>query len=146
MDEIRDLLEEMLRRLGHLEMRGKLSNGEIIMRNSTIAMNSPMDNDSIQENNHTIIEENTQLKKEVKKLRDILNKEKKERQIAQLKKKALQKNNRIDEMEWLNLLNEMNSGINAFQLANWSSREVREQVGSVLLNRVKKWLKNKNVV
>jgi len=142
MDEIRDLLEEMLRRLGHLEMRGKLSNGEIIMRNST----SPMDNDSIQENNHTIIEENTQLKKEVKKLRDILNKEKKERQIAQLKKKALQKNNRIDEMEWLNLLNEMNSGINAFQLANWSSREVREQVGSVLLNRVKKWLKNKNVV
>ena len=142
MDEIRDLLEEMLRRLGHLEMRGKLSNGEIIMRNSI----SPMDNDSIQENNHTIIEENTQLKKEVKKLRDILNKEKKERQIAQLKKKALQKNNRIDEMEWLNLLNEMNSGINAFQLANWSSREVREQVGSVLLNRVKKWLKNKNVV
>ena len=52
---------------------------------------------------------------------------------------------RIDELEWLNLLKEIRTGMDAFQNGNFKLETTREQISSVILNRVKKWLKNKEL-
>ena len=52
---------------------------------------------------------------------------------------------KIDEMEWLNLLNEIRNGFDAFQMGDFKLKETREQISSVIFNRVKKWLKNKEL-
>ena len=52
---------------------------------------------------------------------------------------------KIDELEWLNLLNEIREGFDAFQNGDFKQDEVREQISSVIFNRVKKWLKNKEL-
>ena len=52
---------------------------------------------------------------------------------------------KIDELEWLNLLEDIRSGMDAFSRADYTQDNVREQVSSVIFNRVKKWLKDKEL-
>ena len=51
----------------------------------------------------------------------------------------------IDEMEWLNLLEQIRSGFDAFQRADYTDDKVREQISGVILNKVKKWLEDKEL-
>ena len=51
----------------------------------------------------------------------------------------------IDEMEWLNLLKEIRDGMDAFQMGDFKLDSTREQVSSIVLNRVKKWLEDKEL-
>ena len=44
----------------------------------------------------------------------------------------------IDEMEWLNLLEQIRTGFDAFQRADYTDDKVREQISGVILNKVKK--------
>jgi len=49
----------------------------------------------------------------------------------------------MENLDWLNLMNEIKSGLDAFQRADYGQEEVREKVSGVILNRVKEWYKNK---
>ena len=51
----------------------------------------------------------------------------------------------IDEMEWLNLLEQIRTGFDAFQRADYTDDKVREQISGVILNKVKKWLEDKEL-
>ena len=52
---------------------------------------------------------------------------------------------KIDEMEWLNLLGEIRTQFDAFQRGDFTDERVREQISSVILNKVKKWLEEKEL-
>ena len=45
----------------------------------------------------------------------------------------------------LNLLEQIRSGFDAFQRADYTDDKVREQISGVILNKVKKWLKDKEL-
>ena len=51
----------------------------------------------------------------------------------------------IDEMEWLNLLKEIRDGMDAFQMGDFKLDSTREQVSSIVLNRGKKWIEDKEL-
>jgi len=157
LSEVKDLVQEILRRFGELEFRGNLTYGEpnnISRHNVSFdvklsrLIKGKLVGDAIMEE-----------KKSWDKLKEIkldtpIQRVKPNRKPKAVKHEELKEIKdevknfqlmKIDEMEWLNLLNEIRHGFDAFQNGDFKQDEVREQISSVIFNRVKKWLKNKEL-
>ena len=157
LSEVKDLVQEILRRFGELEFRGNLTYGEpnnISRHNVSFdvklsrLIKGKLVGDAIMEE-----------KKSWDKLKEIkldtpIQRVKPNRKPKAVKHEELKEIKdevknfqlmKIDEMEWLNLLNEIRNGFDAFQNGDFKQDEVREQISSVIFNRVKKWLKNKEL-
>ena len=157
LSEVKDLVQEVLRRFGELEFRGNLTYGEpnnISRHNVSFdvklsrLIKGKLVGDAIMEE-----------KKSWDKLKEIkldtpIQRVKPNRKPKAVKHEELKETKdevknfqlmKIDEMEWLNLLNEIRNGFDAFQNGDFKQDEVREQISSVIFNRVKKWLKNKEL-
>jgi len=157
LSEVKDLVQEVLRRFGELEFRGNLTYGEpnnISRHNVSFdvklsrLIKGKLVGDAIMEE-----------KKSWDKLKEIkldtpIQRVKPNRKPKAVKHEELKEIKdevknfqlmKIDEMEWLNLLNEIRNGFDAFQNGDFKQDEVREQISSVIFNRVKKWLKNKEL-
>lgn len=157
LSEVKDLVQEVLRRFGELEFRGNLTYGEpnnISRHNVSFdvklsrLIKGKLVGDAIMEE-----------KKSWDKLKEIkldtpIQRVKPNRKPKAVKHEELKEIKdevknfqlmKIDEMEWLNLLNEIRHGFDAFQNGDFKQDEVREQISSVIFNRVKKWLKNKEL-
>ena len=157
LSEVKDLVQEVLRRFGELEFRGNLTYGEPnnISRHNVsfdVKLNRLIKGKLVGD---AIMEE----KKSWDKLKEIkldtpIQRVKPNRKPKAVKHEELKETKdevknfqlmKIDEMEWLNLLNEIRNGFDAFQNGDFKQDEVREQISSVIFNRVKKWLKNKEL-
>jgi len=157
LSEVKDLVQEVLRRFGELEFRGNLTYGEPnnISRHNVsfdVKLNRLIKGKLVGD---AIMEE----KKSWDKLKEIkldtpIQRVKPNRKPKAVKHEELKEIKdevknfqlmKIDEMEWLNLLNEIRNGFDAFQNGDFKQDEVREQISSVIFNRVKKWLKNKEL-
>ena len=146
--EVKDLVQELMRRLGNLELRG------------TVQYAQP------NHNSQQSIQFNLQSQRTINgKLVGDIEMEEKNRwdRLKEIKldtpKEAVKKNIKdvikndkrfdvkkpIDEMEWLNLLEQIRSGFDAFQRADYTDDKVREQISGVILNKVKKWLEDKEL-
>ena len=169
-NEVKDLVQEILRRLGKLEFRGNLKYGEansISQKNVSfdVSMDRTIDGHLIrkkmekEENNWDKLkgmkidipkQDNKITRDGDGKLLDSVDEKDddlpKVNEIKELKQevKSFQLT-KIDEMEWLNLLEDIRSGMDAFSRADYTQDNVREQVSSVIFNRVKKWLKDKEL-
>jgi hypothetical protein len=153
-NEVKDLVQEILRRFGELEFRGLIKYGEPnnISRQEMsfdvklsrmhkgklvgeIAMEEKKSWDKLKE-----------IKLDIPKLSNRVNPKASMKVSPNRKVKAVKhddsKIKRIDELEWLNLLNEIRTGMDAFQMGDFKLESTREQISGVILNRVKKWLKN----
>ena len=157
LSEVKDLVQEILRRFGELEFRGLIKYGQpnnISRHNVSFdvklsrLIKGKLVGDAIMEE-----------KKSWDKLKEIkldtpIQRVKPNRKPKAVKHEELKEIKdevknfqlmKIDEMEWLNLLNEIRNGFDAFQNGDFKQDEVREQISSVIFNRVKKWLKNKEL-
>ena len=146
--EVKDLGQELMRRLGNLELRGTVQYGQpnhisqqSIQFNlqSQRTINGKLVGDiEMEEKNRWDRLKEIKLdtpKEAVKKnIKDVIKNDKR----FDVKKP-------IDEMEWLNLLEQIRSGFDAFQRADYTDDKVREQISGVILNKVKKWLEDKEL-
>ena len=146
--EVKDLVQELMRRLGILELRGTVQYGQpnhisqqSIQFNlqSQRTINGKLVGDiEMEEKNRWDRLKEIKLdtpKEAVKKnIKDVIKNDKR----FDVKKP-------IDEMEWLNLLEQIRSGFDAFQRADYTDDKVREQISGVILNKVKKWLEDKEL-
>ena len=159
-NEVKDLVQEILRRLGKLEFRGKVQYGEMnSISQKSVSVDIHLDrmvNGEFIRNDMKKKQDNwDKLKREkidipnvkVKPNRKIINVKNKKDVMNVIKndKRFDVNTKKIDEMEWLNLLKEIRDGIDAFQRGNFTMETTREQVSSVILNRVKKWLEDKEL-
>ena len=172
--EVKDLVQEVLRRFGELEFRGlikygqpnniskqevsfdvklsRLHKGKLVRE---VVMEEKKSWDKLKEIKLDIPKSSTMPKSSISPNRKVKandyfqNVEKKEREKrGENEKEDMVKEfqlTRIDELEWLNLLKEIRTGMDAFQNGNFKLETTREQISSVILNRVKKWLKNKEL-
>jgi hypothetical protein len=178
--EVKDLVQEVLRRFGELEFRGlikygqpnniskqevsfdvklsRLHKGKLVRE---VVMEEKKSWDKLKEIKLDIPKSSTMPKssnsnRKVKANDYFQNVEKKEREKRKVSGEKRGENEkedmvkefqltRIDELEWLNLLKEIRTGMDAFQNGNFKLETTREQISSVILNRVKKWLKNKEL-
>ena len=146
--EVKDLVQELMRRLGNLELRGTVQYGQpnhisqqSIQFNlqSQRTINGKLVGDiEMEEKNRWDRLKEIKLdtpKEAVKKnIKDVIKNDKR----FDVKKP-------IDEMDWLNLLEQIRSGFDAFQRADYTDDKVREQISGVILNKVKKWLEDKEL-
>ena len=146
--EVMDLVQELMRRLGNLELRGTVQYGQpnhisqqSIQFNlqSQRTINGKLVGDiEMEEKNRWDRLKEIKLdtpKEAVKKnIKDVIKNDKR----FDVKKP-------IDEMEWLNLLEQIRTGFDAFQRADYTDDKVREQISGVILNKVKKWLEDKEL-
>ena len=146
--EVKDLVQEVMGRLGNLELRGTVQYGQpnhisqqSIQFNlqSQRTINGKLVGDiEMEEKNRWDRLKEIKLdtpKEAVKKnIKDVIKNDKR----FDVKKP-------IDEMEWLNLLEQIRSGFDAFQRADYTDDKVREQISGVILNKVKKWLEDKEL-
>ena len=146
--EVKDLVQELMRRLGNLELRGTVQYGQpnhisqqSIQFNlqSQRTINGKLVGDiEMEEKNRWDRLKEIKLdtpKEAVKKnINDVIKNDKR----FDVKKP-------IDEMEWLNLLEQIRTGFDAFQRADYTDDKVREQISGVILNKVKKWLEDKEL-
>tara|TARA_R100000995_G_scaffold54140_1_gene26506 strand:+ start:255 stop:740 length:486 start_codon:yes stop_codon:yes gene_type:complete len=146
--EVKDLVQELMRRLGNLELRGTVQYGQpnhisqqSIQFNlqSQRTINGKLVGDiEMEEKNRWDRLKEIKLdtpKEAVKKnIKDVIKNDKR----FDVKKP-------IDEMEWLNLLEQIRSGFDAFQRGDFTDDKVREQISGVILNKVKKWLEDKEL-
>ena len=146
--EVKDLVQELMRRLGNLELRGTVQYGQpnhisqqSIQFNlqSQRTINGKLVGDiEMEEKNRWDRLKEIKLdtpKEAVKKnIKDVIKNDKR----FDVKKS-------IDEMEWLNLLEQIRTGFDAFQRADYTDDKVREQISGVILNKVKKWLEDKEL-
>ena len=146
--EVKDLVQELMRRLGNLELRGTVQYGQpnhisqqSIQFNlqSQRTINGKLVGDiEMEEKNRWDRLKEIKLdtpKEAVKKnIKDVIKNDKR----FDVKKP-------IDEMEWLNLLEQIRTGFDAFQRADYTDDKVREQISGAILNKVKKWLKDKEL-
>ena len=181
--EVKDLVQEILRRFGELEFRGlikygqpnniskqevsfdvklsRLHKGKLVRE---VVMEEKKSWDKLKEIKLDIPKSSNSNRK-VKANDYFQNVEKKEREKRKVSGEKRGENDlplvnkenekedmvkefqltRIDELEWLNLLKEIRTGMDAFQNGNFKLETTREQISSVILNRVKKWLKNKEL-
>lgn len=172
--EVKDLVQEVLRRFGELEFRGlikygqpnniskqevsfdvklsRLHKGKLVRE---VVMEEKKSWDKLKEIKLDIPKSSNSNRK-VKANDYFQNVEKKEREKRKVSGEKRGENEkedmvkefqltRIDELEWLNLLKEIRTGMDAFQNGNFKLETTREQISSVILNRVKKWLKNKEL-
>ena len=163
--EVKDLVQEVLRRFGELEFRGNLTYGEpnnISRHNVSFdvklsrLIKGKLVGDAIMEEKKSWdklkeIKLDTPIQR-VKPNRKPISKAVKHEELKESKVESTKVENveefqlmKIDELEWLNLLNEIREGFDAFQNGDFKQDEVREQISSVIFNRVKKWLKNKEL-
>jgi hypothetical protein len=172
LSEVKDLVQEVLRRFGELEFRGNLTYGEPnnISRHNVsfdVKLNrlikGKLVGDAIMEEKKSWDERSSKWDKlkeikldtpiqRVKPNRKPISKAVKHEELKESKVESTKVENveefqlmKIDELEWLNLLNEIREGFDAFQNGDFKQDEVREQISSVIFNRVKKWLKNKEL-
>ena len=176
--EVKDLVQEVLRRFGELEFRGlikygqpnniskqevsfdvklsRLHKGKLVRE---VVMEEKKSWDKLKEIKLDIPKSSNSNRK-VKAndyFQNVEKKEREKRKVSGEKRGENEKENenedmvkefqltRIDELEWLNLLKEIRTGMDAFQNGNFKLETTREQISSVILNRVKKWLKNKEL-
>ena len=146
--EVKYLVQELMRRLGNLELRGTVQYGQpnhisqqSIQFNlqSQRTINGKLVGDiEMEEKNRWDRLKEIKLdtpKEAVKKnIKDVIKNDKR----FDVKKP-------IDEMEWLNLLEQIRTGFDAFQRADYTDDKVREQISGVILNKVKKWLEDKEL-
>ena len=149
--EVKDLVQEVLRRFGELEFRGLIKYGEPnnISRHNVsfdvklsrihkgklvreVVMEEKKSWDKLKEIRLDIPKSSTKVSTKVSPNRKpMLSKP-----ISKAVKHELKK---IDQLEWLNLLNEIRTGMDAFQMGDFKLESTREQISGVILNRVKKW-------
>ena len=146
--EVKDLVQELMRRLRNLDLRGTVQYGQpnhisqqSIQFNlqSQRTINGKLVGDiEMEEKNRWDRLKEIKLdtpKEAVKKnIKDVIKNDKR----FDVKKP-------IDEMEWLNLLEQIRTGFDAFQRADYTDDKVREQISGVILNKVKKWLEDKEL-
>ena len=175
--DVKDLVQEILRRFGELEFRGLIKYGQPnnISRHNVsfdvklsrlikgklvgdVIMEEKKSWDKLKEIKLDIPKSSISPNRKVKANDYFQNVEKKEREkrgendLPKVNKENEKEDmvkefqlTRIDELEWLNLLKEIRTGMDAFQNGNFKLETTREQISSVILNRVKKWLKNKEL-
>ena len=146
--EVKDLVQELMRRLGNLELRGTVQYGQP----NHISQQSVMFNLKSQRtiNGKLVGDIEMEEKNRWDRLKEIkldTPKEAVKRNIKDVIKndKRFDVKKPIDEMEWLNLLEQIRSGFDAFQRADYTDDKVREQISGVILNKVKKWLEDKEL-
>ena len=146
--EVKDLVQELMRRLSNLDLRGTVQYGQ---PNHISQQSIQFNLQSKRTINGKLIED---VEMEEKNRWDRLKEIKLDTPKEAVKKniKEVIKNDKrfdvkksIDEMEWLNLLQDIRNGIDAFQRGDFTIDTTREQVSSVILNRVKKWLEDKEL-
>ena len=155
LSEVKDLVQEVLRRFGELEFRGNLTYGEpnnISRHNVSFdvrlsrLIKGKLVGDAIMEEKKSWdklkeikLDTPIQRVKPNRKPKAVKHEESKVEKVEEFQL------TKIDELEWLNLLNEIRNGFDAFQNGDFKQDAVREQISSVIFNRVKKWLKNKEL-
>lgn len=146
--EVKDLVQELMRRLGNLDLRGTVQYGQ---PNHISQQSIQFNLQSKRTINGKLIED---VEMEEKNRWDRLKEIKLDTPKEAVKKniKEVIKNDKrfdvkksIDEMEWLNLLEQIRTGFDAFQRADYTDDKVREQISGVILNKVKKWLEDKEL-
>ncbi len=168
-NEVKDLVQEILRRLGKLEFRGSVQYGEAnSISQKRVSFDVTMDRtidgflirkemDKEQDNWDKLKGMKIDIPKQTNKITragdgKLLDREdddkKKETidELSDLKQEVKRfQLTKIDELEWLNLLQDIRHGLDAFQRGDFTIDTTREQVSSVILNRVKKWLEDKEL-
>ena len=146
--EVKDLVQELMRRLGNLELRGTVQYGQP----NHISQQSVMFNLKSQRtiNGKLVGDIEMEEKNRWDRLKEIkldTPKEAVKKNIKDVIKndKRFDVKKPIDEMEWLNLLEQIRTGFDAFQRADYTDDKVREQISGVILNKVKKWLEDKEL-
>ena len=146
--EVKDLVQELMRRLGNLELRGTVQYGQP----NHISQQSIQFNLQSQRtiNGKLVGDIEMEEKNRWDRLKEIkldTPKEAVKKNIKDVIKNAKRFDVKkpIDEMEWLNLLEQIRTGFDAFQRADYTDDKVREQISGVILNKVKKWLKDKEL-
>ena len=146
--EVKDLVQELMRRLGNLELRGTVQYGQP----NHISQQSVMFNLKSQRtiNGKLVGDIEMEEKNRWDRLKEIkldTPKEAVKKNIKDVIKndKRFDVKKSIDEMEWLNLLEQIRTGFDAFQRADYTDDKVREQISGVILNKVKKWLEDKEL-
>ncbi len=145
--EVKDLVQEVLRRFGELEFRGLIKYGE---PNNISRHNVSFDVKLSRIHKGKLVREVVmEEKKSWDKLKEIrLDIPKSSTKVSPNRKPMLSKPiskavkhelKKIDQLEWLNLLNEIRTGMDAFQMGDFKLESTREQISGVILNRVKKW-------
>ena len=146
--EVKDLVQELMRRLSNLDLRGTVQYGQ---PNHISQQSIQFNLQSKRTINGKLIED---VEMEEKNRWDRLKEIKLDTPKEAVKKniKDVIKNDKrfdvkksIDEMEWLNLLEQIRTGFDAFQRADYTDDKVREQISGVILNKVKKWLEDKEL-
>jgi len=163
LSEVKDLVQEVLRRFGELEFRGNLTYGEpnnISRHNVSFdvrlsrLIKGKLVGDAIMEEKKSWdklkeikLDTPIQRVKPNRKPKAVKHEESKveSTKVEKVEKVEEFQLTKIDELEWLNLLNEIRNGFDAFQNGDFKQDAVREQISSVIFNRVKKWLKNKEL-
>tara|TARA_R100000030_G_scaffold91685_1_gene76919 strand:+ start:117 stop:623 length:507 start_codon:yes stop_codon:yes gene_type:complete len=153
--EVKDLVQELMRRLGNLELRGTVQYGQPnhisqqsvqfnLKSQRTINGKLVGDIEMEEKNRWDRLKE---IKLDTPKKAVKLNKEDKKTFNDEVKEviKKDKRFNQIDELEWLNLSSLITSGLDAFQNGDFKDSKVREQVSGVLLSRIKKWIEERNV-
>jgi actin-related protein len=183
LSEVKDLVQEVLRRFGELEFRGLIKYGqpnniskqevsfdvklsrlhkgklvrEVVMEEKKswdklkeIKLDIPKSSNSNRKVKANDYFQNVEKKEREK--RKVSGEKRGENDLPKVNKENEKEDmvkefqlTRIDELEWLNLLKEIRTGMDAFQNGNFKLETTREQISSVILNRVKKWLKNKEL-
>ena len=146
--EVKDLVQELMRRLGNLELRGTVQYGQP----NHISQQSIQFNLQSQRtiNGKLVGDIEMEEKNRWDRLKEIKLDTPKEA-VKKNIKDVIKNDNRfdvkkpIDEMEWLNLLEQIRTGFDAFQRADYTDDKVREQISGVILNKVKKWLEDKEL-
>ncbi len=158
-NEVKDLVQEMLRRMGKWEFKGKIKYGEMnSISQKSIMVELNLDRMVNGELIGEVMEEKQKNWDKLKGIKIDIPKVKikpnRKLQRGKIEMNDLVKNDKrfevnkmkkIDEMEWLNLLQEIRHGFDAFQRGDFTKESVREQISGVILNRVKLWLKNKEM-
>jgi hypothetical protein len=162
--EVKDLVQEVLRRFGELEFRGLIKYGEPnnISRHNVsfdvklsrmhkgklvreVVMEEKKSWDKLKEIKLDIPKSSTSVSPSVSTSvsPSVSTKVSPNRKPMLSKPKAVKhdesKIKKIDQLEWLNLLNEIRTGMDAFQMGDFKLESTREQISGVILNRVKKW-------
>ena len=146
--EVKDLVQELMRRLSNLDLRGTVQYGQ---PNHISQQSIQFNLQSKRTINGKLIEDVEMEEKNrwdrLKEIKLDTPKEAVKRNIKEVIKndKRFDVKKSIDEMEWLNLLEQIRTGFDAFQRADYTDDKVREQISGVILNKVKKWLEDKEL-
>ncbi len=160
-NEVKDLVLELMRRMSNLELKGTVQYGEpnhisqqsiqFKLQSKRTINGKDLEDVEMEEKNRwdrlkEIKLERPKIKPNRKIANQIVNQKKEVMNVIKNDKRfdGVQKKT-IDEMEWLNLLQDIRNGIDAFQRGDFTIDTTREQVSSVILNRVKKWLEDKEL-